>query len=230
LSWIEGAKRRAALEAVKEVRDRSVVGLGSGSTAAYAIQALGAARRKGLLKDILGVPTSFQAASTALKSGLPLTTLDEHPRLDVSIDGADQVDGSLNLIKGGGGALTREKIVAAATDRYIVVVDEGKIVDPLGILGTVPLEVLPFASIFVLREIHERARSACLREGKGKVGPVVTDNGNFLVDADFGPIEDAGELEAWLRAIPGVVETGLFLGLADIVYVGTEEGVRTLTR
>ncbi|RLI31527.1 ribose 5-phosphate isomerase A, partial [Candidatus Bathyarchaeota archaeon] len=128
LSWVEETKRRAALEAVKEVRSGFVVGLGSGSTAAYAIQALGEALRSGVLQDVMGVPTSYQAASVALEAGLPLTTLDENPRLDVAIDGADQVDASLNLIKGGGGALTREKVVASAADRYVVVVDEGKLV------------------------------------------------------------------------------------------------------
>lgn len=230
MSWNEEAKRRAALEAVKEVRDGSVVGLGSGSTAAYAIQALGAALRKSHLKDIIGVPTSYQAASTALESGLPLTTLDEHPRLNVAIDGADQVDGSLNLIKGGGGALAREKIVASAADRYIVVVDEGKLTKTLGAGRAVPLEILPFASAFVLTKVRERAKSARLREGDGKVGPVMTDNGNFLIDADFGPIGDARELEAWLKAIPGVVETGLFLDLTDVVYIGTREGVRRLVK
>jgi len=228
LSWIEEAKKRAALEAVKEVRDGSFIGLGSGSTAAYAIRALGAALRNGQLKDVTGVPTSYQAASTALESGLPLTTLDEHPRLNLAIDGADQVDGSLNLIKGGGGALTREKIVAAAADRYIVVVDEEKLTKILGLGRGVPMEVLPFASVFVLSKVKERATSAHLREGGGKVGPVVTDNGNFLMDADFGSIEDAEELEAWLKKIPGIVETGLFLGLADVVYIGTKDGVRRL--
>jgi ribose 5-phosphate isomerase A len=230
LSWIEEARRRAALEAVKEVREGSVVGLGSGNTAAYAIQALGAALRKGQLRDIIGVPTSYQSASTAAAAGLPLTTLDEHPRLNIAIDGADQVDGSLNLIKGGGGALTREKIVAAAADRYVVVVDEEKLTETLGTGRVVPLEVLPFASAFILRRVGERARSVHLRESSGKVGPVVTDNGNFLLDVDFGPISDASELEAWLRAIPGVVETGLFLGLADVAYVGTREGVRRLAK
>ena len=230
MSWVEEAKRRAALEAVKEVRSGFVVGLGSGSTAAYAIQALGEALRSGVLQDVMGVPTSYQAASVALESGLPLTTLDENPRLDVAIDGADQVDASLNLIKGGGGALTREKVVASAADRYIVVVDEGKLAEVLGVGQVVPVEVLPFASAFVLRRVGERARSVHLRVGSGKVGPVVTDNGNFLLDADFGPIEEAEELEAWLRSIPGVVETGLFLGLADIVYVGTRKGVRRLVK
>jgi len=230
LSWVEETKRRAALEAVKEVRSGFVVGLGSGSTAAYAIQALGEALRSGVLQDVMGVPTSYQAASVALEAGLPLTTLDENPRLDVAIDGADQVDASLNLIKGGGGALTREKVVASAADRYVVVVDEGKLVEVLGVGQVVPVEVLPFASAFVLRRVGERARSVHLRVGSGKVGPVVTDNGNFLLDADFGPIEEAGELEAWLRSIPGVVETGLFLGLADIVYVGTRKGVRRLVK
>ncbi|RJS88479.1 ribose-5-phosphate isomerase RpiA [Candidatus Bathyarchaeota archaeon] len=230
MSWVEETKRRAALEAVKEVRSGFVVGLGSGSTAAYAIQALGEALRSGVLQDVMGVPTSYQAASVALEAGLPLTTLDENPRLDVAIDGADQVDASLNLIKGGGGALTREKVVASAADRYVVVVDEGKLVEVLGVGQVVPVEVLPFASAFVLRRVGERARSVHLRVGSGKVGPVVTDNGNFLLDADFGPIEEAGELEAWLRSIPGVVETGLFLGLADIVYVGTRKGVRRLVK
>lgn len=230
MSWIDEAKKRAALEAIKEVRDGSVIGLGSGSTAAYAIQALGAARRNGLLHDVLGVPTSYQAASTALDADLPLTTLDEHPKLDIAIDGADQVDGSLNLIKGGGGALTREKIVAAAANRYIVVVDEGKLTETLGVGRAVPMEILPFASAFILRRVRERARSAQLREDGGKVGPIVTDNGNLLVDSDFGSIEDAEELEVWLKAIPGVVETGLFLGLTEVVYVGTKEGVRRLTR
>ena len=230
MSWVEEAKRRAALEAVKEVRSGFVVGLGSGSTAAYAIQALGEALRSGVLQDVMGVPTSYQAASVALEAGLPLTTLDENPRLDVAIDGADQVDASLNLIKGGGGALTREKVVASAADRYVVVVDEGKLAEVLGVGQVVPVEVLPFASAFVLRRVGERARSVHLRVGSGKVGPVVTDNGNFLLDADFGPIEEAEELEAWLRSIPGVVETGLFLGLADIVYVGTRKGVRRLVK
>jgi ribose 5-phosphate isomerase A len=230
LSWTEEAKKRAALEAVKEVRDGSLIGLGSGSTAAYAIRALGAALRNGQLKDVTGVPTSYQTASTALESGLPLTTLDEHPRLNLAIDGADQVDGSLNLIKGGGGALTREKIVASAADRYIVVVDEEKLTKTLGTGRAVPLEILPFASAFVLTKVRERAKSTHLRKGDGKVGPVMTDNGNFLIDADFGPIGDAGELEAWLKTIPGVLETGLFLDLADVVYVGTREGVRRLVK
>ncbi|MCD6264111.1 ribose-5-phosphate isomerase A, partial [Candidatus Bathyarchaeota archaeon] len=117
-----------------------------------------------------------------------------------------------------------------AADRYVVVVDEGKLAEVLGVGQVVPLEVLPFASAFVLRRVGERARSVHLRVGSGKVGPVVTDNGNFLLDADFGPIEEAEELEAWLRSIPGVVETGLFLGLADIVYVGTRKGVRKLVK
>ena len=230
MSWVQEAKRKAALEAMREVRDGSIVGLGSGSTAAYAIQAIGESIRSGSLQDVLGVPTSYQAAYIAVRSGLPLTTLDENPRLDVAIDGADQVDGSLNLIKGGGGALTKEKVVASAADRYLVVVDEGKITETLGEGHVVPLEVLPFASAFVLKRLKEHAHGARLRVGSGKVGPVLTENGNFLVDADFGPIEDEEELEAWMKEIPGVVETGLFLGLADVVYVGAREGVRRMVR
>jgi len=230
LSRVEEAKLKAALEAVKEVRNGFVVGLGSGTTAAYAIQALGKALRQGSLKEIRGVPTSHQAASLARESGLPLVTLDEYPKIDIAIDGADQVDDTLNLIKGGGGALMREKVVAAASDRYVIVVDEAKLTDTLGRDQAVPVEILPFATSFVIRRLKERARAVNLRTGAGKASPTITDNGNFLVDATFGLIEDVRSLEAWVRTIPGVLETGLFLDLADAVYVGAEEGVRRMLR
>jgi ribose 5-phosphate isomerase A len=230
LSRVEEAKLKAALEAVKEVRNGFIVGLGSGTTAAYAIKGLGKALRQGSLKEIRGVPTSHQAASLARESGLPLVTLDEYPKIDIAIDGADQVDDRLDLIKGGGGALLREKIVAAASERYVIVVDETKLSRTLGMGRALPIEVLPFASSFVLKKLSEKAKTASVREGLGKVGPVVTDNGNFIVDADFGPIVDARGLETWLKAIPGVLETGLFLGLADVVYIGTKNSVETLHR
>lgn len=229
MAWREEAKRRVALEAVKHVKDDFIVGLGSGSTAAYVIQEMGERiRREGL--RILGVPTSHQAMMLAVRHGVPLTTLNEHPQLDLAIDGADQVDRDLNLIKGGGGALTREKVVASAAKQFVIVADETKLVERLGTNHPVPVEVLPFALPTVLAKMRALGGKPVLREGKGKVGPVVTDNGNFVVDVDFGPIDDVGEFDLRLRLIPGVVENGLFVGLADVVYLGKPHGVLKLER
>jgi ribose 5-phosphate isomerase A len=229
LGWSEEAKKKAALEAVKHVKSGHVVGLGSGSTAAYAIELIGERVRKEKIR-ILGVPTSHQAFAQAIQCGVPVTTLDEHPRLDLAVDGTDQVDGKLNLIKGRGGALTREKIVAASSKQFIVVADETKLVKKLGTDQPVPIEVVPFALEPVTLKMREMGGKPVVREGKGKVGPVVTDNGNFIVDADFGPIDTPKELESQLRVIPGVVETGLFVGMADIIYVSTPKAVRKLER
>ena len=228
--WIERAKKNAALEAVKHVRDCSVVGLGSGSTAAYAVEAIGERiRRDGL--NILGVPTSYQAFALAVKHGIAVTTLEEYPTLDLTIDGVDQVDEKLNLIKGMGGALTREKIVASASKQNIVVADRNKRVKVLGEKGhPLPIEVLPFALAVVKRSIERLGGKPVLREGKGKVGPVVTDNGNMIVDAVFGPIDDPGALEGRLKLVPGLLETGLFVGLVDLVYLGTASGVEKIER
>jgi ribose 5-phosphate isomerase A len=200
VSWKEEAKKQVALEAVKHVEDGFVVGLGSGSTAAYVIQELGRLMRQDGLR-VLGVPSSSQALLLAVHSGLPLTTLDEHPVLDLAIDGADEVDKRLDMIKGGGGALTREKIVASAAKQVVIVADETK-------LGGKPF----------------------LREAKVKVGAVVTDNGNYIVDVDFGPIDNAEELNQRLKIIPGIIETGLFIGLADIVYLGKKDRIIRLEK
>jgi len=227
--WIEEAKKNAALEAVKHVRDGFVVGLGSGSTAAYAIQEIGRLiRQKGW--KILGVPTSHQAFLLAVKCGISITTLNEHPRLDLTIDGVDQVDPDLNMIKGVGGALTREKIVALASRQNIIVTDETKLTKKLGTDQPVPVEVLPFATALVESRIKKMRGKPVLREGKDKVGPIMTDNGNFILDADFGPIDNPDKLNAELKLIPGVVETGLFIGIANIVYVGTPSHVHRFKR
>jgi len=229
LSWKEEAKRKAALEAVKHVKDGFVVGLGSGSTIAYAFQEIGK-RIKNEGSKVYGVPTSYQAFMLATKYGIPTTTLDEHPRLDLAIDGADQIDKKLNLIKGMGGALLREKIVAAAAKQFIIIVDESKMTDSLGKNQRVPLEVLPFAFVTVMSKIREMNGKPFLREGTDKVGPVITDNGNFIIDVDFGSIKNPKELECKLKSIPGVIETGLFIGMADIAYIGTSTTVETLKR
>jgi ribose 5-phosphate isomerase A len=221
-------KRNAALEAVKHVKTGFVVGLGSGSTAAYAIEILGEKVRSKKL-NVKGVPTSTQAFLLAVKHGIPVTSLDEHPVVDVDIDGVDQVDADLNLIKGMGGALAREKIVAAASRLNVIVADVGKRVRVLGENNhPVPVEVLPFAVEAVKHRIVGLGGKPTVREGKGKLGPVITDNGNMIVDAVFGKIQDAAGLEQRLKMIPGVVETGLFIGLADVVYLGSSSGVEKL--
>jgi ribose 5-phosphate isomerase A len=227
---VEEAKRKAALEAVKHVKNRMVLGLGSGSTAAYATEAIGERITRENL-SVMGIPTSTQAFLLAVKHKIPLTTLEEHPTVNVTIDGVDQVDPNLNLIKGMGAALAREKIVAASSTLNIIIADESKKVQTLGEKNhPVPIEVLPFAAALVKRRIEEIGGKPVLREGKGKLGPVITDNGNMVIDAVFGPIEDAALLERKLKMVPGVVETGLFIGLADIVYVGSVSAVEKMER
>ena len=229
-AWIEDAKRNAALEAVKHVKDGFTVGLGSGSTAAYALKALGEKIKRERL-TVLGVPTSYQAFLLAVDQGIAVTTLEEHPTIDVTIDGADQIDPQLNLIKGMGAALAREKIVASASKQNLIIADENKKVQILGENNhPVPIEVLPFALSIVKRKIEATGGTPVVREGKGKLGPVITDNGNALIDAVFGPVKDAAKLEQRLKMIPGVVETGLFIGSTDIVYVGTRSAVAKMEK
>ena len=204
---VERAKRRAGESAADTVEDGAVVGLGTGSTAAHAIRALGERVDGGL--DVLGIPTSHGARALAIEAGVPLVGLDEATP-DVAIDGADQLAGA-DCVKGGGAAHAREKVVDAAADRLVVVVDEGKLSDRLD--HPVPVEVLPDAVPTV-------------RAAERKDGPVVTDNGNPVLDCAFGAIDEPGELAARLSALPGVVEHGLFVGLADEAHVGTADGVR----
>jgi ribose 5-phosphate isomerase A len=226
--WVEAAKKKAALEAVKHVKDGFVVGLGSGSTAAYAIETLGERIKRESL-SVLGVPTSYQAFLLAAKHGIAVTTLEEHGVIDVTIDGADQIDPKLNLIKGMGAALAREKIVASASKQNVIIADESKKVKALGENGQpVPVEVLPFAIAVVKHRIKAVGGNPVLREGKGKVGPVITDNGNVVIDASFGAIGNAAELELKLKMIPGVIETGLFIGLANTAYIGTPSKVEKI--
>jgi len=229
MCWREAAKKRAAVEAVKHVEDGFVVGLGSGSTAAFAVMEIGKRIREENLR-VLGVPTSSQSFLLAVQCGIPITTLNEHPQIDLDIDGADLVDKDLNLIKGMGGALTREKIVAAAARRFIVVADETKLTEKLGRGVPLPIEVLPFAEPVVSSRIKKIGGKPVLREKKDSSGPYITDNGNFILDVDFGLIDDPDELQLRIKAIPGVIETGLFIGMAEIAYIGTETTLRTIQR
>ena len=224
----EDAKRKAALEAVKHIKNHAVVGLGSGSTAAFAIEAIGK-RIKLENLSVKGIPTSIQAFLLAVKHGIPVTTLEENSEIDVTIDGVDQVDADLNLIKGMGAALAREKIVASASRLNVIIGDVGKRVKILGENGqAVPVEVLPFAAKIVQQRIVKLGGMPVLREGKGKLGPVITDNGNMILDVVFGLIENVAGLEVRLKMIPGVIETGLFVGLADVVYLGSAFGVERI--
>jgi len=228
--WVEEAKRNAALEAVKHVKDNFVIGLGSGSTAAYAIEEIGNRIKREEI-HVLAVPTSYQAFTLAVKHGVPITTLEEHPILDLTIDGADQIDDELNLIKGMGGALTREKVVAFASKKLVIVADERKKVKLLGENNhPVPIEVLPFATTTVMHKMKEIGGKPFLRESNKKVGPVITDNGNVIIDVNFGLVHEPTELERKLKGLPGVVETGLFVKMVDTVYIGKHSAVEKLER
>lgn len=207
-----------------------MVGLGSGRTVSFVIKELETRIRRESL-HVRVVPTSIQTETLCVKSGLNLTNLVEYPELDLAIDGADQVDmTTLNLVKGAGGALTREKIVACAAKKFVIVVDQEKVVRH-GLYERVPVEVVPFGVGFVMKEIVRIGGKPTLRESGGKLGPVITDNGNYIIDADFGKISSPEKLDKRLKTIPGIVETGLFLRMADIVYVGRKDGnVQTLKR
>jgi len=223
-------KRRAAEAALAEVKDGQVLGLGTGSTVAIFIELLGEKIKKKGWK-ILGVPTSYQSAYLAAENGIQLTTLDEHPVLDLAVDGADELDKRLNLIKGGGAALTREKIVDSSAKRFVVIADGAKLVERLGAKTPVPIEVLPVARMTAAKRISILGGKPKLRDGGDrKDGPLITDNGNFIIDAEFGAIDDPQALEFVLKRIPGVVEAGLFVNLAHTAYLGTDKGVRRLDR
>lgn len=222
LDGTDAAKRRAGEYAASQVTHGTVIGLGTGSTAAHAIRALGERVEEGL--DVRGIPTSYQSRDLAREVGIPRISLDEATP-ELAIDGADQVvDGT--LIKGGGAAHAREKVVDAAADRFLVVVDEGKLADNLD--QPVPVEVLPAARSTVSAAIASLGGEARLREATRKDGPVVTDNGNLVLDCAFGEIADPMALATELCALPGVIEHGLFVDLADEVVVGTGDGVDIL--
>lgn len=220
-------KRIVGYEAAGLVEDGDVVGLGTGSTTHYFIKKLGE-RVKEEEIEVMGIPTSYQSFFLANESGIPLTTLNEHD-IDIAIDGADEVDPDLNLIKGGGAAHTMEKIVDSSAARFVVIVDSSKMVNQLGSMP-VPVEVLPEALRIVRRKIELMDGSPNLRMAERKDGPVVTDNGNFVLDVTFEGIGNPWDLEVELNSIPGVVENGIFSGLADEVLVGTNGKVETFKR
>ncbi len=218
-------KRRAARKAVEYVEDGMVLGLGTGSTTRYAVEEIGHLVQGGY--ELVGVPTSLETERQARSLGIPISTLEEVKRLDLTIDGADEVDPQFQLIKGLGGALLREKIVAYHSRQEIIIVDSSKIVERLGVRTPLPVEVVPFSHGRTKEAIEGLGCAAALRGG---ATPFVTDNGNYIYDCKFGSIDEARRLEAQLDSIPGVVESGLFLGLASRVVIGTEKGVEVRDR
>ena len=230
LTNTDAYKRAAAARAVEFVRPGMRLGLGTGSTAKYFVELIGERVRGGL--DVVAVPTSEATFADAKRCGITLTTLDDTPQLDLTVDGADEIAPDLSLIKGGGGALLREKIVAAASGRMIVIADESKYVGALGRFP-LPIEVVPFGVAAIQRSIEaaikhvQKAGSLAIRQAKSG-HPFVTDCGHWIIDAELGRIDDPAALAHALAAVPGVVEHGLFIGLADMAIIGGPNGVKVV--
>ena len=225
-------KQAVAAAAVEQFRDGMVVGLGSGSTAALMIKGLGQRLASGQLKNIVGVTTSFQGEVLAAELGIPLRSLNAVDRIDLAIDGADEVDPAFQLIKGGGACHVQEKLVAARAERFVVVVDSTKLVDRLNLGFLLPVEVLPGAWRQIRQQLSAMGGKAELRMADRKAGPIVTDQGNLVLDVRFdGGIADPVDLERSVNNIPGVLENGLFVNLADEVLVGeVNNGVASVRR
>lgn len=222
-------KQRAAEAAMEFVESGMIVGLGTGSTADFFIAALGAALRSGRVKEIRGIPTSRASERRAMELGIPLTTLAAAPRVDVTVDGADEIAPDLGLIKGLGGALLREKIVAQNSGRLVIIADASKTVQTLGSRSPLPVEVVPFAHECQVAFLEKLGATAALRRGADG-GVFVTDNGNYIYDCRFAGILDPAGVESRLLHRAGVVETGLFLGMASVALVADESGVRRIER
>lgn len=229
---VEELKKQTGYKAVDDyVESGMVVGLGTGSTAAFAVERLGEKLASGELKDIVAIPTSIRTRDQAESLNIPLVTLDTHPKLDVAIDGADEVDPDLNLVKGRGGALLREKMVEMQADKFIVIVDDSKLVPGLGISGAMPVEVTPFCYEFNLKRLAElesvKGCEAKLRMSESDdTKPYVTDNDNYIVDLYFkDPIKDPVQAAKEFESLVGVVEHGLFLGMSTAVIIAGKDGI-----
>jgi ribose 5-phosphate isomerase A len=220
-------KEAAAMEAVKYVEDGMVVGLGSGSTANIAIKMIGEKIRADDI-EVIGIPTSAASDLLGRAVGIKIGDLDDHRLVDMTIDGADEVDAELNLVKGLGGALVREKMVAASTRVEMIVVDASKLVEHLGQNAPVPVEIINFSYNSTVRRLATLGCEPVIRVADGR--PFVTDNGNLIADCRFDTIDDPESMESRLNLVPGVVDNGLFIGLADKVIVGSEDGVRIIER
>jgi ribose 5-phosphate isomerase A len=225
----EDLKKQAAEKAVEQVKSGMILGLGTGSSASFAVAKIGELWQAGVLTDIVGIPTSEATAALAREYGLPLATLDEYPMVDLAIDGADEIDPNLNLIKGLGGALLREKMIESATKKFIVVADGSKVVEKLGTRAPVPVEVVQFCWKSTARWLESLGCQPVLRGSA--VQPYLTDNHNYILDCAFpNGIDNPLELAATLKSRPGVVEHGLFLGMASEAIVATPNGIKVVSR
>ncbi|MGD2098602.1 MAG: ribose-5-phosphate isomerase RpiA [Desulfobacterales bacterium] len=222
-------KQKAAHRAVEAIESGMIVGLGTGSTTSFAVMRIAERIKSGDLENIVGIPTSIRTEKLARQLDIPLATLDEQPQIDVTIDGADEVDPELNLIKGGGGALLREKVVAQASRANIIIVDESKISDRLGTRWPLPVEVIPFAARTEANFLQSLGASVSIRRDENGQ-PYKTDQHNYILDANFGAMPDPAALAIRLNQRAGVIEHGLFLGLANEVIVAAEDGIRHLKR
>jgi len=223
----EAEKRRVGIAAAGEVRSGMALGLGSGSTVYYFLEELGRRVKGGL--NVTGIPTSERTALLAHEFGIPLATLDEQQDLDLDVDGADEVDPQLNLIKGHGGALLREKIIALASRRRIIVVDSSKLSSALGMHMSLPVEVVPFAIALASKGLSQLGAQPVLRLAEGGA-PFVTDNANWILDCALSPVANPAQLEADINRIPGVMENGIFAGLADEVIVARGDSIERFVR
>ena len=223
---IELGKRKAAAKAVEEnVKKNMIIGIGSGSTVVYAVKRLGEINKDKSL-NLKCIPSSFQAYQLIIQNELELVSLEQYPEIDIDIDGADEIDKDLNLIKGGGGCLVQEKILASNSKELIIIVDFRKNSEKLGRNWKrgVPIEVIPMAYLPILNKLKKIGGNPILRMAQSKSGPLITDNGNFIIDVDFGEIDNPIELNKKIFLIPGVVDTGLFIDMASKAYVGLEDG------
>ena len=227
MNRIEEFKKKAAVKAVEQVASGMVVGLGTGSTAKYAVERIGALFQNKALRDIVGIPSSVQTEKLALSVGIPLTTFEEHPVIDINIDGADEVDPALNLIKGGGGALLREKVIAQASRINVIIVDESKLSNQLGTHWALPIEVVPFACPSEIRFLRELGADVSIRKSGDDV-LFKTDQNNLILDANFGPMTDPASLAVKLNNRAGISGQGLFIGLTSKVIVAGKDGIREL--
>jgi len=223
---IELGKKNAANKAVEEnIKEGMILGIGSGSTVVYAVKKIAEMNQNNNL-NLKCIPTSFQSRQLIVENGLTLVSLDQYPEIDLDIDGADEIDKSLNLIKGGGGCLVQEKIIASASKILVIIADYTKKSEFLGEQWKkgVPIEIIPLAHIPIMKKLEKLGGTPVLRMAQAKAGPIISDNGNFIIDADFGIIKNPLDLNLKLLQIPGVVDSGLFLGMAHAAYIGQKDG------
>ncbi|MCK5087556.1 MAG: ribose 5-phosphate isomerase A [Melioribacteraceae bacterium] len=229
LTHQESQKKAAAEKGVDHIKSGMILGLGTGSTFVYALNKIARLINKGELKNIAGIPTSKKTEKLAIELGVPLTILSEQPKIDLTIDGADEVDNNLNLIKGGGGALLREKIIAQASDRNIIIVDESKLSENLGQKWAVPVEIIPFA--FEVENKFLQSIGAVTKLRREKNGEIyITDEGNYIIDANFGIIDNPTNLAVMLESRAGIVEHGLFIDTTALLIVSTVNGIKEIKR